>query len=147
MLTLDPSALLKEPPNRNNRINKDGIEQMLRIDIQSGNAVATLVCSGSLVFGLETETLRTMMQSRKEKSIHIDLSAVERIDASGLGLLVELQVWARENGRILSLSNLSDEVWRLVILTKLYDTLAISDADMPDLNSPLDGYDRDEMIA
>jgi anti-anti-sigma factor len=147
LLTLDPSALLKELPNRNNRTNNDGIEQMLRIDIQSGNSAATLVCSGSLVFGLETETLRTMVQSRKDKSIHIDLSAVDRIDASGLGLLVELQVWARDNRRTLSFSNLSEEVWRLVILTKLYDTLAISDADMPDLSSPLDGYDRNEMIA
>ena len=147
MLTVDPSVLLKELPNRNNRMNNDGNEEMLRIDIQSGNSVAILVCSGSLVFGVETETLRTMVQSRndKDKSIHIDLSAIDRIDASGLGLLVELQAWAHENGRTLSLTNLSEEVWRLVILTKLYDTLEIS--DMPDLSRQLDDFDRDEMIA
>ncbi len=88
-----------------------------------------------------------MVQSRKEKAIHVDLSAIDRIDASGLGLLVELQAWARENGRTLSLTNLSEEVWRLVILTKLYDTLEISDSDIADLSGELDGFDRNEMIA
>lgn len=147
MLTLDPSALLAELPNPNNRMNNDGNEEMLRIDIQSGNSVATLCCSGSLVFGVETATLRTMVQSRKERAIHVDLSAIDRIDASGLGLLVELQAWARENGRTLSLTNLSEEVWRLVILTKLYDTLEISGSDIADLSGELDGFDRNEMIA
>ena len=147
MRTLDPFALLTELPNRKNRIDNDGIEEMLRIDIQSGNSVATLICSGSLIFGVEAETLRTIVQSRKDKSIRIDLSAVDRIDASGLGLLVELQVWARENGRALALTNLSEEVWRLVIITKLYDTLEIHDSDMPDLRGQLDDFDRNEMIA
>jgi anti-anti-sigma regulatory factor len=58
---------------------------MLRIDIQSANTVATLHCEGNLVFGVETETLRTMVQSRHEENILIDLSAVEKVDASGLG--------------------------------------------------------------
>jgi len=123
------------------------MEEMLRIDIHSGNSVATLVCSGHLILGVETETLRTMVQSRKDKNIRIDLSAVEKIDASGLGLLVELQVWALENGRTLALTNLSEEVWRLVILTKLYDTLEISDSDMPDFSGRLDDLDRNELIA
>ena len=79
---------------------------MLRIDMQSANSIATLVCSGRLVLGVETETLRTMVQSRREKRIRVDLAAVDKIDASGLGLLVELQVWAHDAGRTLTLSNL-----------------------------------------
>lgn len=147
MLTTDRSALLAELPQRNGRTVNDGNEEMLRIDIHSANSVATLICSGRLVLGVETETLRTMVQSRKEKNIHIDLSAVERIDASGLGLLVELQVWAGECRRTLALTNLSEEVWRLVILTKLYDALQISDADILGLCRQHDDLGRNEMIA
>ena len=121
--------------------------EMLRIDIQSGNSTATLICSGHLVLGVETETLRTMVQSRKEKNVIVDLSGVEKIDASGLGLLVELQAWARENGRTLTLMNLSEDVWRLVILTKLYDALEISDADFSEFTRQNGDFGRNELIA
>ena len=67
---------------------------MLRIDIQSWNDVATLRCSGRVVYGVEVEMLRTMVQSRPEACVRINLAAVDQIDASGLGLLVELQNWA-----------------------------------------------------
>ncbi len=106
-----------------------------------------MICSGHLVLGVETETLRTMVKSRQEKNIHVDLSTVEKIDASGLGLLVELQAWARENGRTLTLVNLSDDVWRLVILTKLYDALEISDADFSEFTRQNGDFGRNELIA
>jgi anti-anti-sigma factor len=117
---------------------------MLRIDIQSANSIATLICTGRLVLGVEIETLRTMVQSRKEGEIRVDLSAVDKIDATGLGLLVELQSWAHEMRRKLTFTNLSDDVWRLVIITKLYDSLEISDADMPELSND---FGRNELIA
>ena len=117
---------------------------MLRIDMQSANSIATLICSGRLVLGVETETLRTMVQSRKEKHIRVDLAAVDKIDASGLGLLVELHAWAHDAGRTLTLANLSEDVWRLVIITKLYESLEISDADVPELTNE---FGRNELIA
>jgi anti-sigma B factor antagonist len=144
---IDRSALLEELLQRNNRTYNDGMAEMLRIDIQSGNSTATLICSGHLVLGVETETLRTMVQSRKEKNVIVDLSGVEKIDASGLGLLVELQAWARENGRTLTLMNLSENVWRLVILTKLYDALEISDADFSEFTRQNGDFGRNELIA
>lgn len=119
---------------------------MLRIDIQSSNRVSTLYCSGRLVYGVEVEMLRTMAQSRPEKDIRIDLSGVEGIDASGLGLLVELQNWAAETRRTLTFVDLSEQVWRLVILTKLCASLDISYSDLVAFNSELDECDR-EMIA
>ena len=64
---------------------------MLRIDIQSWNGVATLHCAGRLVFGVETEMLRTMVRSRPEACVRVNLARVHAIDAAGLGLLVELQ--------------------------------------------------------
>ena len=120
---------------------------MLRIDIQSCNAVATLACSGRLVFGVETETLRTMVQSRPEEDLRIDLSGLKKIDAAGLGALVELSVWAREAGRTLTLVDLPENVWRLVSITRLHSALEISYSGVPALDRESEGFDRDEMIA
>jgi len=103
---------------------------MLRIDIRSWNGVATLSCVGRLVFGVEAEMLRTMVQSRPESSVRISLAGVEKIDATGLGVLVELQNWARNTRRELLLLDLSEQVWRLVILTKLCAWLEISYSDI-----------------
>ena len=120
---------------------------MLRIDIQSLNTVATLYCSGQLTFGVEVEMLRPMVQARHEENIRIDLSRVEKIDASGLGLLVELQIWARETRRSLKLIDLSDFVWKLVVLTKLYSLLEISYSGVTAIGGKKDDYDEREMIA
>ena len=120
---------------------------MLRIDSYSLKTVATLNCSGSLIFGVESETLRSMVQSRKEENIRINLSGVDRIDAAGLGLLVELQVWAREARRTITLLNLSEPVWKMVILTKLYSALEISYSGVPVVNREHDDFERNELIA
>ena len=120
---------------------------MLRIDIESSSASTTLCCSGRLVYGVETEMLRSVAHSRQEENLRIDLSGVERIDASGLGLLVELQVWARETRRNLTLIDLSAQVWRYVILTKLYLALEISYSDVVPVSDMPDTHGRREMIA
>jgi anti-anti-sigma factor len=120
---------------------------MLRIDIHVSNAMATLACSGRLVYGVETEMLRTMAQSWPEENLRVALSQVEQIDASGLGLLVELQNWADENRRTLTFVDLSEAVWRMIILTKLYASLEISYSDVPAISSEHDDYGKREMIA
>jgi anti-anti-sigma factor len=122
-------------------------ERMLRIEIQSRNGVATLHCSGRVVFGVEAEMLRTMVQSRPESSVRVSLAGVEKIDATGLGLLVELQNWAADTGRNLVLIDLSLPVWRLVILTKLCASLEISYSDIPQVFECPDECGRREMIA
>jgi anti-anti-sigma factor len=122
-------------------------EQMLRIEIQSSNGVATLRCYGRVVFGVEAEMLRTMAQSRPESSVRISLAGVEKIDATGLGLLVELQNWAIDSGRDLTLLDLSQQVWRLVILTKLCASLEISYSDIPGMFECPDECGQSEMIA
>ena len=99
--------------------------KMLRIDVNSLRNSVTLVCSGNLLYGLELETLRTMVQSRKEHEIRLDLAGIQKIDAAGLGVLVELQVWAREVGRKLLLAELSEPVWRLILITRLFDALSV----------------------
>ncbi len=120
---------------------------MLRIDIHALSTMATLSCSGRLVYGVETEMLRTMTQSRPEEHLRIDMSRIEQIDASGLGLLVELQNWADDTRRTLTLVDLSENVWRMIILTKLYASLEISYSDVPAISSENDDYGQREMIA
>ena len=96
---------------------------MLRIDIQSDSRTATLYCNGRIVFGMEIETLRSVALARPERVLEIDLAGIETIDASGLGLLVELQHWASEGGRILHFTNASEFVARLIVLTGLHCVL------------------------
>jgi len=120
---------------------------MLRIDIRSLNPLVTLHCSGNLIFGVEAETLRTMVQNRQEEKIRVEMSGVEKIDATGLGLLVELQIWAREARRELLFVDLSEAVWRMVILTKLYSALDISYSGVSSLASERNSCERSAMIA
>ena len=141
------NAALEAVPISSLRTDRNGIQEMLRIEIASSNNYATLICFGRLTLGLEIETLRSVAQSRHEEHIRIDLSAVDKIDASGLGLLVELQAWANQNRRTITLIDLSDNVWRLVVLTKLYGALEISCSDATALNCNGDNLERDEMIA
>ncbi len=98
---------------------------MLRINIRSKKGTATLVCSGRIVFGLEAETLRSIAKARHEPYLQLDLAAVETIDASGLGLLVELQHWAAHEKRSLRITNPSEFVERLLVATRLHLVLKI----------------------
>lgn len=98
---------------------------MLRINIRSDNGTATLVCSGRIVFGLEAETLRSIAKARHEPHLQLDLASVETIDASGLGLLVELQHWAAHENRSLWIANPSEFVERLLVATRLHLVLRI----------------------
>lgn len=99
---------------------------MLRIDIQRNSRTATLRCRGRIVFGMENETLRSVLQSRPEQVLEIDLAGIDSMDAAGLGLLVELQHWANARNRILYFTNASEFVTRLVFATHLYNVLVIA---------------------
>lgn len=57
----------------------------------------------------------------------IDLAATTEIDASGLGILVLLQKRARERGMGTSLEHPSDELRRMLALTRLDYLFAIGD--------------------
>ena len=98
---------------------------MLRIEIQADSGIATLYCRGRIVYGIEIETLRAMARSRPEPCLRVDLANVEMVDASGLGLLVELQHWAARNGRALTFQNASDFVGRLITITRLNEVLCV----------------------
>jgi anti-anti-sigma factor len=100
---------------------------MLKIDIQSSPAMATLMCSGRLVLGIEAETLRCLVIARPEKSLQLDLSRLHVIDAAGLGVLVELHCWARQHSARLTIAKPSARTQRLISLTGLTRVLEVSD--------------------
>jgi anti-anti-sigma factor len=92
---------------------------MLKVDIQSAPPVVTLICSGRIVLGVEAETLRCATKSRAERHLLLELSRVHTIDAAGLGLLVELHVWAQQRSARLSVANPSLPARRLIALASL----------------------------
>jgi anti-anti-sigma factor len=100
---------------------------MLKIDIQSAPPMATLICSGRLVLGVEAETLRCVATSRPEKHLLLDLSRLHAIDAAGLGLLVELHCWAQEHSARLTIAHPPAQAKRLMSLTGLDRVLDLSD--------------------
>jgi len=91
--------------------------------------------------------LRTIAHSCAKSDLRIDLSAVTSIDAAGLGLLVELQTWADMNSRTLTLLDLSENVWRMVILTKLCAALEISYSDLIARDPEVDRRHHRQLIA
>jgi len=92
---------------------------MLKVDIQSAPSVATLHCSGRLVLGVEAETLRCLTTSRTERHVLLDLSRVRSLDAAGLGVLVELHLWANQRSARLSIASPSSPAHRLLVMTGL----------------------------
>lgn len=99
---------------------------MLRIDIHTADKNVTLSCSGRIVLGLEAETLRCMATSRSENVLTLDLSGIRRLDAAGLGLLVELQCWANHGKKLLRIVRPSECVRKLICLTHLQSVLRVA---------------------
>lgn len=102
---------------------------MLRVEIHSAPPVVTLVCSGRIVLGVETETLRCMAMSRPERLLLLDMSRVQAIDAAGLGLLVELHQWAQKRAASLVIANPPSRARQLMRLTNLDQVLHLAGAD------------------
>ena len=92
---------------------------MLKVDIQSAPSIVTLHCSGRLVLGVEAETLRCLTTSRTERHVLLDLPQVDGIDAAGLGVLVDLHLWAHGRSARLSIASPSLRAHKLLAMTGL----------------------------
>lgn len=115
---------------------------MLRIDIHAAPQVATLRCSGRIVLGLEAETLRCMAETRTEPYLVLDLSEIRAMDATGLGLLVELHCRAQRRDQALVIANASRCVRRLIALVNLQSVLDVSGGDEGDSWDDYEGQSR-----
>ncbi len=120
---------------------------MLKIEIHLVQQTATLRCSGRLVLGWETETLRYFAKARPETCLILDLSRVQTVDAAGLGLLVELYCWAQHGNKVLALMNPSASLSKLFSLTNLHSVFETIGAPKADLAEAESGFERRCMTA
>jgi len=93
----------------------------LRMSTRALDGVMVVDCSGRILFGEESATLRdTVKQILSQKPrVVLNLAEVNYIDSGGLGTLVSLYTTARNAGGALKLACLTQRVGDLLQLTKL----------------------------
>ena len=104
-------------------------EGVMSFHIKSEQAgdVAVLQCAGRIVRGEALHLLKDAVTSlRQPRVIVLDLSAVEMLDGGGLGILVFLHCWTRDNGIQLKLVNPSSFAREMLELTGLTSFLHVS---------------------
>ena len=86
-------------------------------------------CSGRLVFGEESASLRDMVKKLLSESpkLVMNLREVNHIDSGGLGTLVSLYTTARNAGGAVKLASLSKRVGDLLQITKLLTIFEVFD--------------------
>ena len=101
----------------------------LRMSTRQVDGVLVVDCSGRLVFGEESASLRdtvkkVLVQSPK---VVLNLREVNYIDSGGLGTLVSLFTTARNAGGAVKLARLSQRVGDLLQITKLLTIFEVFD--------------------
>jgi anti-sigma B factor antagonist len=86
-------------------------------------------CSGRLVFGEESASLRDVVKKliAQTPAIVMNLREVNYIDSGGLGTLVSLFTSARNAGGAVKLASLSQRVGDLLQVTKLFTIFEVFD--------------------
>lgn len=116
---------------------------MLTVDVDRSEDVVVLQCRGRIVRGEATDILHEAVIAPPDaRIIVLDLSEVETVDGSGLGMLVFLHHWTRNHGVQLKLVNLSAlvrEIMERTGLTRVFDVSSVGEALMI-LRDPEDGH-------
>ena len=72
---------------------------MLEVHITKSDDVVVILCKGRIVRSAAAFALRdAVTQQRDARVVLLDLSEVESLEGGGLGMLVFLQRWTRDNG-------------------------------------------------
>ena len=99
----------------------------LHIEVEKSREVAVLQCTGRIVQNEALPLLRKVLTSLSHlRVIVLDLSEVEMLDASGLGVLVSLHNWTSARGIQLKLVNPSKLLREMLELTGLTSVFHIS---------------------
>jgi anti-anti-sigma factor len=102
----------------------------LQIKSEQAGDVAVLQCAGRILRGEALQLLKdTVTSLRQPRFIVLDLSAVEMLDGGGLGILVFLHCWTRDNGIQLKLVNPSNFTLEMLEQTGLTSFLHVSSVD------------------
>ena len=110
---------------------------MLKIHKRNLGDVAVVSVQGRIVNG-ETASLREAVGSEvaarpqsRGRAIVLDLARVSAVDASGLGLMLELRELAERKGICLRLANASSFVRRIFEVTRLDSVFDLANAREP----------------
>lgn len=92
---------------------------MLKIHARKSDSVEILCLEGQIVNG-DTEALRSAVELTSNASdIILDLSNVNRVDAHGLGVLLQLREHTNANGIHFELTNVNENLSRIFEITRL----------------------------
>ena len=91
---------------------------MLKVRTRNLGNVTVLYLEGRMVNG-EMAALREQIHSHATSSVILDLARVTTIDASGLGLMLDLRSQARSRGVRLKLMNVTKFVSQVFEVTRL----------------------------
>jgi anti-sigma B factor antagonist len=93
------------------------------------DGVIVVYCSGAIVLGEESTSLRTFVKAllNQSRQLVLDLGDVTRIDSGGLGTLVGLYTSARNAGGNIKLANLGSRVNEVLQVTKLVTVFDVFD--------------------
>lgn len=101
----------------------------LRMSTRTMDGVMVVDCSGRVVFGEESATLRDTVKKliAQSPNVVLNLKEVNFIDSGGLGTLVSLFTTARNAGGAVKLASLSQRVGDLLQVTKLLTIFEVFD--------------------
>ena len=101
----------------------------LRMSTRQVAGVLVLDCSGRVLFGEESASLRDTVKKLLTQSprVVMNLREVNYIDSGGLGTLVSLYTSARNAGGAVKLASLSQRVGDLLQITKLLTIFEVFD--------------------
>lgn len=104
----------------------------LRMSTRSVEGVLIVDCSGRLVFGEESASLRDTVKKLLLQSprVVMNMREVNYIDSGGLGTLVSLYTTARNAGGAVKLASLSQRINDLLQLTKLFTIFEVFDNEV-----------------
>jgi anti-sigma B factor antagonist len=101
----------------------------LRMSTRTVGSALIVDCSGRLVFGEESASLRETVKKvlAQSPNVVLNLREVNYIDSGGLGTLVSIFTTARNAGGAIKLASLSQRVGDLLQLTKLVTIFEVFD--------------------
>ncbi|HXY52891.1 MAG TPA: STAS domain-containing protein [Terriglobales bacterium] len=104
----------------------------LHVKTEQAGDVAVVQCCGRIVREEALHLLKNAVTSLpRMRLIVLDLSGVEMLDCGGIGMLVSLQCWTRNNGiqlRLVNPSNFAREMFERTGLTCVLDISSVDDA-------------------
>jgi anti-sigma B factor antagonist len=101
----------------------------LKMSTRSTQGVMVVDCSGRIVFGEESASLRETVKKLLAQSpkVVLSLQEVNYVDSGGLGTLVSLYTTARNAGGAVKLAHVNQRVVNLLQLTKLLTIFEVFD--------------------